>query len=86
MYGPAYYHESQVDLDNRARAMAQQTHTAEHIAFALWPERNKYRNLHAAEFKDELSLLVAVKVDLGARNFHDVPSARDFYKDLNHSV
>lgn len=62
------------------------THVSpEHIAFALWPLRNRYRNLHATEFKDELSLLVAVKVDLGARNFHDVESAKDFYKDLNHS-
>lgn len=77
--------ESQVDRDNRARAMAQQTHTAEHIAFALWPSRSKFRNLHDGEFKDELSLLVAVKVDLGAKNFHDVDSAKDFYKDLNHS-
>lgn len=59
--------------------------SAEHIAFALWPQRRKYRNLHTAEFKDEMSLLIAVRVDLEARNFHDLPSAQDFYKDLNNS-
>lgn len=59
--------------------------SAEHIAFALWSERRKYCNLHAGEFADEMSLLIAVRTDLSMRNFHDLESARDFYKDLNHS-
>lgn len=73
---------TQVQIEQRAR-MPQAS--PEHIAHALWPSRGKYRNLHKAEFKDELSLLAAVRQDLSSRNFHDLESARDFYKDLNHS-
>lgn len=73
---------TQVEVTKRA---AMPTTSPEHIAFALWPERRKFRNLHDGEFKDELSLLVAVKTDLSMGNFHDVESAKDFYKDLNTS-
>lgn len=60
--------------------------SAEHIAFALWPQRRKFRALHGAEFADELSLLIAVKTDLSMRNYHDLPSALDFYRDLNQAT
>lgn len=74
---------TQVQQEQAARVY--QPNQAERIAFALWPMRRKFRNLHSEEFKDELSLLVAVKTDLSMRNFHDVESATDFYKDLNNS-
>jgi hypothetical protein len=60
--------------------------TPEHIAFALWPTRRKYRALHGKEFADEVSLLVAVKTDMQLRNFHDLPGAVSFYRDLNISM
>lgn len=62
------------------------TGEAERIAFALWPQRRKFRNLATAEFKDELSILVAVKTDLSMRNYRDLTGALDFYKDLNYSM
>lgn len=66
-------------------AAVQAPQAAEHIAFALWPQRRKFRNLHAGEFADEMALLIAVRTDLSMRNFTDVTGAMDFYRDLNQS-
>lgn len=66
-------------------AAVQTPQNAEHIAFALWPQRRKFRNLHAGEFESEMSLLIAVRTDLSMRNFTTLAGALDFYRDLNQS-
>lgn len=57
--------------------------TPEHIAHALWQQRNKFRALHQQDFSDEMTLLQVVRNDVRTKMYHDEGGAVSFYRDLN---